>query len=86
MGMIKCPRCGLIVTDRYGECFGCGLRLPKPRPKVEHVREQEEAFYLPVQEHPNDVYEEPETTDLPPIEPQYVPAQQFNSPQTYEQA
>ena len=29
MGLIKCPNCGLVVSDYSGECFGCGCRLPK---------------------------------------------------------
>ena len=29
MGVVKCPKCGLVVSDTIGECFACGAVLPR---------------------------------------------------------
>ena len=31
MSLVKCPNCGLMVSDDTGSCFACGYLLPSPQ-------------------------------------------------------
>ncbi len=34
MALVKCPNCGLVVTDEFGDCFGCGYVFPPSAPSA----------------------------------------------------
>ena len=78
MGVVKCPKCGLSVSDISGECFACGAKLPK------QTRNHEDEFYEDVNHRKDVDYENniqkrinvPVQRQVIPNEPQNTHVQQ----------